>query len=567
MIAAEKLKGLEALLRDMAPPFTQDEARVFQRRTIALSQTLANLDDIIVVGIAGGTGVGKSTLINALAGDAITAASVRRPTSRHIMAYHHRDLACGARFSVDQADLEACTHDSDALRHVIILDLPDSDSIDHRHHAMMKQVLPHTDLLLLVTDPNKYGDQVFYELCASTRQAIQNKYIVFNKTDQIEAAYGDQAGTVQASLLEDLDRKLKATLNDDPPLTFAVSASRAFDDKRRSAAPPEAFQALEDTLEALRDEKLRQRIKRTNLDAAWDHLKGEILSALASTRYVDKTDAFQEAMEGAERELTQSGRDLVAACFTPDLYHRLKRYLAGRVIQGWSFTARMVARFSRLTYTGPMPDSGLIMEKLNVFGRRITRKVQKLKHHQAADWPSAPPSAPTAAQGDGAGSSAVTKHAEVSKRAEISWDLRGQIDGLSSQSKRKHFFWAVLLGLAVILFFAARPGLVTLLDNLKGEATASTLLKDFSLAFARQLLTYLQPVLLLSWCLFLAGFYAGAIILSLLRIESRTGRKLIQLSRSLQEQIETTVKGQLTAMAAQNEDVRQRGDNLKAWFR
>src|SRR5437667_12730214 len=43
----------------------------------------------LVVMFMGGTGVGKSTLLNALAGDSIAQASVARPTTRDPVAQHH----------------------------------------------------------------------------------------------------------------------------------------------------------------------------------------------------------------------------------------------------------------------------------------------------------------------------------------------------------------------------------------------------------------------------------------------------------------------------------------------
>ena len=48
-----------------------------------------DLDDVLVIGLVGGTGVGKSTLINALAGDAISTSSDRRPTTDRVIVYRH----------------------------------------------------------------------------------------------------------------------------------------------------------------------------------------------------------------------------------------------------------------------------------------------------------------------------------------------------------------------------------------------------------------------------------------------------------------------------------------------
>src|SRR5918912_997312 len=48
---------------------------------------------LLVIVLMGGTGVGKSTLLNALAGDqAIAAASFQRPTTRDPVVYYHESI-------------------------------------------------------------------------------------------------------------------------------------------------------------------------------------------------------------------------------------------------------------------------------------------------------------------------------------------------------------------------------------------------------------------------------------------------------------------------------------------
>ena len=47
----------------------------------------------LVVGLFGGTGVGKSSLLNRLSGERIARASAERPTSRNITVYVHRSIS------------------------------------------------------------------------------------------------------------------------------------------------------------------------------------------------------------------------------------------------------------------------------------------------------------------------------------------------------------------------------------------------------------------------------------------------------------------------------------------
>ena len=47
----------------------------------------------LIVAFMGGTGVGKSSLLNRLAGKAIARAGIERPTSREVTLYHHHSVA------------------------------------------------------------------------------------------------------------------------------------------------------------------------------------------------------------------------------------------------------------------------------------------------------------------------------------------------------------------------------------------------------------------------------------------------------------------------------------------
>jgi GTPase SAR1 family protein len=46
----------------------------------------------LIVAFIGGTGVGKSSLLNRLAGQAVAKSGVERPTSREVTLYHHQSL-------------------------------------------------------------------------------------------------------------------------------------------------------------------------------------------------------------------------------------------------------------------------------------------------------------------------------------------------------------------------------------------------------------------------------------------------------------------------------------------
>ena len=127
-----------------------------------------------VVALAGGTGSGKSTLFNALSGATFSPPGVTRPTTRHVHACvwgmqgaaplldwlnvqrRHRY----ARASV----LDSGESDLDGL---ILLDLPDHDSVVTASMAAVDRLAKLADMVIWVLDPQKYADA-----------AVHNRYLI-----------------------------------------------------------------------------------------------------------------------------------------------------------------------------------------------------------------------------------------------------------------------------------------------------------------------------------------------------------------------------------------------------
>ena len=117
-----------------------------------------------VVALAGPTGAGKSTLFNALAGRELSAASVRRPTTSSLSAAVWGDpdpalldwLEVGARH-------EAAGEAAPAGSPVVLLDLPDYDSVEAAHRAEVDRVVELADLIVWVLDPQKYADAALHD--------------------------------------------------------------------------------------------------------------------------------------------------------------------------------------------------------------------------------------------------------------------------------------------------------------------------------------------------------------------------------------------------------------------
>ena len=140
----------------------------------------------LIVAFMGGTGVGKSSLLNRLAGKAIAKAGVARPTSKEVTLFHHRDITLQ---TLPLTDICVAHHDDAAQKNIVWIDMPDFDSTDAHNKTLVLQWLPHIDVLIYVVSPERYRDEKAWQLLLA-EGASHAWLFVMNQWDrgQIEQA-------------------------------------------------------------------------------------------------------------------------------------------------------------------------------------------------------------------------------------------------------------------------------------------------------------------------------------------------------------------------------------------
>ncbi len=161
------------------------------------------LGDTVVVALAGGTGSGKSSLINALAGEIVTEAGAQRPTTYRPLAWIPSNPEPGLVRLLDSIDVTDRVG-QDVIPWLAIIDLPDTDSVSEENRATVERVLPLVDAVVWVVDPEKYQDRLLHErfLRPLARHADRFRFVL-NQIDRLDP---DAVG----ALIEDLTVSLRS---------------------------------------------------------------------------------------------------------------------------------------------------------------------------------------------------------------------------------------------------------------------------------------------------------------------------------------------------------------------
>ena len=159
-----------------------------------------------VVALAGATGSGKSSTLNALSGTDLATVGVRRPTTAHAMAVSWGDdsaedlldwLKIPRRHALGGGPTDSDGRTSGAtaaeLDGLVLLDLPDHDSTEVQHRIEVDRLVQLVDMLIWIVDPQKYADAALHDrYLIPLAQHAEVMMIVLNQVDRLTPAQRDQ---------------------------------------------------------------------------------------------------------------------------------------------------------------------------------------------------------------------------------------------------------------------------------------------------------------------------------------------------------------------------------------
>ena len=297
---ALRVQALESALEAgrgwLSPDIVARADHAVQRVRVRLNHSI----DHTVVALGGSTGSGKSTILNAFAGQEISRPGLKRPTTSRPAAAVW-DAGGGHRREADQLldwlevgqrSYLTSREENDGL---ILLDLPDHDSVVVEHRVRADHLLERADLLVWVMDPQKYADAALHE--RYLRPLAAHAGIVVLVLNQIDRLSPQD----QAQCLADLRRLAAADgLGSSPVLGLSAVTGQGMGELHELMAQAAAERvAAADRL--LADVRGAAALILTECGTSQEHrvadaARGELLDALAAAA---RTDVVVDAVRGS----------------------------------------------------------------------------------------------------------------------------------------------------------------------------------------------------------------------------------------------------------------------------
>ena len=307
--------------RALGLPWLEPERARLERLTEDYARGVARPEAALVMAVVGATGAGKSTLVNALAGEPVAQEGMDRPTTRQAVVYAPEDAVLEG-FDPRAAKVVRYRPQPSALASgQVFIDAPDTNSIQPEHRELARALMERADVAVAVMHRGSVAEASQLDFLREFARRRRLLFVV-NFADQLGAAARDEL----KEQARDLAEKHLGVQGEDVAV-FAVSALRAKEAVEASGEWGGFLQAVRDLSTRASTEKVR----RSNAAAVLAELQEVVEEAeiRADAAVLELRNKLEKGMSSAGEGLRQNFAARMEAAGVY-LSSEIRRHAAGR---------------------------------------------------------------------------------------------------------------------------------------------------------------------------------------------------------------------------------------------